>query len=117
VFVRGAHSFLAGLYVPRETNHKPMRHQHWYFLAVVRVFPENYCCCCWGYFYRTGTLILFPLQSTGKRSALGTIREAELYGGVLSSSLSREHLALTAEFLRGDEYVLLVQMDRFPRIF
>jgi hypothetical protein len=45
-------------------------------------------------------------QSTGKRSALGTIREAELYGGVLSSSLSREHLALTAEFLRGDEYVL-----------
>jgi ubiquinol-cytochrome c reductase core subunit 2 len=45
------------------------------------------------------------LQSTGKRSALGTVREAELYGGVLSSSLSREHLALTAEFLRGDEYV------------
>ena len=27
----------------------------------------------------------------------------ELYGGVLSSTLSREHLALTAEFLRGDE--------------
>lgn len=43
------------------------------------------------------------LQSTNKRSALGTIREAELYGGVLSTSLSREHLALTAEFLRGDE--------------
>ena len=53
------------------------------------------------------TLIFFAsLQSTGKRSALGTIREAELYGGVLSSSLYREHLALTAEFLRGDEYVL-----------
>ena len=45
------------------------------------------------------------LQSTGKRSALGTVREAELYGGVLSSTLSREHLALTAEFLRGDECV------------
>ncbi|KAH9985913.1 Metalloenzyme, LuxS/M16 peptidase-like protein [Russula vinacea] len=45
----------------------------------------------------------FTFKSTGKRSALGTIREAELYGGVLSSSLSREHLAITAEFLRGDE--------------
>ena len=43
------------------------------------------------------------LQSTDKRSTLGTIREAELYGGILSSSLSREHLAVTAEFLRGDE--------------
>lgn len=42
-------------------------------------------------------------QSTEKRSFLGTIREAELYGGVLSTSLTREHLALTAEFLRGDE--------------
>lgn len=50
----------------------------------------------------------FSPQSTGKRSALGTIREAELYGGVLSSSLSREHLALTAEFLRGDECVLSI---------
>ncbi|KAI0056823.1 LuxS/MPP-like metallohydrolase [Artomyces pyxidatus] len=45
----------------------------------------------------------FAFKSTGKRSALGTVREAELYGGVLSSTLSREHLALTAEFLRGDE--------------
>ena len=44
----------------------------------------------------------FP-QSTSKRSAIGTVRESELYGGVLSSSLSREHLAVTAEFLRGDE--------------
>ena len=33
------------------------------------------------------------------------MRESELYGGVLTSSLSREHLALTAEFLRGDECV------------
>jgi ubiquinol-cytochrome c reductase core subunit 2 len=49
------------------------------------------------------TLSNFAFKSTGKRSALGTVREAELYGGVLSSSLSREHLALTAEFLRGDE--------------
>jgi ubiquinol-cytochrome c reductase core subunit 2 len=39
---------------------------------------------------------------------LGTVRESEIYGGVLSSSLSREHLALTAEFMRGDEYVLVI---------
>ncbi|KAF8994875.1 ubiquinol-cytochrome C reductase complex core protein 2 [Cyathus striatus] len=45
----------------------------------------------------------FSFKSTAKRSALGTIRESELYGGVLSASLSREYLALTAEFLRGDE--------------
>ncbi|KAI0309908.1 Metalloenzyme, LuxS/M16 peptidase-like protein [Amylostereum chailletii] len=45
----------------------------------------------------------FAFKSTGKRSALGTVREAELYGGVLSSTLTREHLALTADFLRGDE--------------
>ncbi|KAK7045349.1 ubiquinol-cytochrome c reductase core subunit 1 [Paramarasmius palmivorus] len=45
----------------------------------------------------------FAFRSTGKRSALGTVRESELYGGVLSASLSREYLALTAEFLRGDE--------------
>ncbi|KAL9933563.1 hypothetical protein V8E36_007739 [Tilletia maclaganii] len=42
-------------------------------------------------------------KSTGTRSALALIREVELYGGVLSSSLSKEHLLLTAEFLRGDE--------------
>jgi len=45
----------------------------------------------------------FAFKSTNTRSALGTVRESELYGGVLTSSLSREHLALTAEFLRGDE--------------
>ncbi|KAJ7760456.1 Metalloenzyme, LuxS/M16 peptidase-like protein [Mycena metata] len=45
----------------------------------------------------------FAFKSTADRSALGTVRESELYGGVLSSTLSREHLALTAEFLRGDE--------------
>jgi ubiquinol-cytochrome c reductase core subunit 2 len=33
------------------------------------------------------------------------IRETEVYGGLLSSSLSREHIFLTAEFLRGDESV------------
>ena len=48
-------------------------------------------------------MTLRVLQSNDKRSTLGTIREAELYGSVLSSSLSREHLAVTAEFLRGDE--------------
>ncbi|EJD04834.1 uncharacterized protein FOMMEDRAFT_132694 [Fomitiporia mediterranea MF3/22] len=45
----------------------------------------------------------FAFKGTSKRSALGTVREAELVGGVLSSRLTREHLALTAEFLRGDE--------------
>ncbi|KAH7882078.1 Metalloenzyme, LuxS/M16 peptidase-like protein [Phlebopus sp. FC_14] len=45
----------------------------------------------------------FAFKSTAKRSTLGTVRESELYGGVLSSSLSREYLALTSEFLRGDE--------------
>jgi ubiquinol-cytochrome c reductase core subunit 2 len=40
---------------------------------------------------------------------LKTARETELYGGILSASLSREHLFLTADFLRGDESVL-----RFP---
>jgi len=45
----------------------------------------------------------FAFKSTAKRSAIGTVRESELYGGVLSSSLGREHLAFTAEFLRGDE--------------
>ncbi|CDO76334.1 hypothetical protein BN946_scf184795.g5 [Trametes cinnabarina] len=45
----------------------------------------------------------YAFKSTDKRSTLGAVREAELYGGVLSSSLSREHIAVTAEFLRGDE--------------
>ncbi|CAE6534779.1 unnamed protein product [Rhizoctonia solani] len=45
----------------------------------------------------------FAFKTTSQRSALRTAREAELYGGVLSSTLTREHLALTAEFLRGDE--------------
>ncbi|KAJ3742790.1 Metalloenzyme, LuxS/M16 peptidase-like protein [Lentinula detonsa] len=45
----------------------------------------------------------FAFKSSAKRSTLGTVRESEIYGGVLSASLSREHLALTAEFLRGDE--------------
>ncbi|KAG2117716.1 Metalloenzyme, LuxS/M16 peptidase-like protein [Suillus clintonianus] len=49
------------------------------------------------------TLKNFAFKSTAKRSALGTVRESELYGGVLSASLSREYLALTSEFLRGDE--------------
>ncbi|KAF9472629.1 LuxS/MPP-like metallohydrolase [Pholiota conissans] len=44
----------------------------------------------------------FAFKSTTERSAIGTVRESELYGGQLSSTLGREHLALTAEFLRGD---------------
>lgn len=45
----------------------------------------------------------FAFKSTAERSTLGTVRESELYGGVLSASLSREYLTLTTEFLRGDE--------------
>ncbi|KAF8513528.1 Metalloenzyme, LuxS/M16 peptidase-like protein [Gautieria morchelliformis] len=45
----------------------------------------------------------FGFKNTVERSALRTVRESELYGGVLSSSLTREHLAYTADFLRGDE--------------
>ena len=45
----------------------------------------------------------FAFKSTKDRSALRIVREAELNGGVLSASLSREHLFLTAEFLKGDE--------------
>lgn len=55
----------------------------------------------------------FAFKSTGKRSALGTIREAELYGGVLSTSLTREHLAVTAEFLRGDEQFFVDVLSSF----
>lgn len=43
------------------------------------------------------------LQATSNASSLKIVREAELYGGVLSSGLSREHLFLNAEFLRGDQ--------------
>ncbi|KAK0440070.1 Metalloenzyme, LuxS/M16 peptidase-like protein [Armillaria borealis] len=63
----------------------------------------------------------FSFKSSAFRSALGTIRQSELYGGVLSASLGREHLALTAEFLRGDEefFVQLlaeyVQSAKFTR--
>ena len=45
----------------------------------------------------------FAFKSTKERSALRIVREAELNGGVLSASLNREHLLLTAEFLKGDE--------------
>jgi ubiquinol-cytochrome c reductase core subunit 2 len=55
----------------------------------------------------------FAFKSTAKRSALGTVREAELYGGVLSATLSREHLALTAEFLRGDEEFFVDVLSSF----
>ncbi|KAF8130166.1 Metalloenzyme, LuxS/M16 peptidase-like protein [Boletus edulis] len=45
----------------------------------------------------------FAFKSTAKRSTLGTVRESDLYGGVLSASLSREYLTFTSEFLRGNE--------------
>ncbi|KIO27350.1 hypothetical protein M407DRAFT_243378 [Tulasnella calospora MUT 4182] len=45
----------------------------------------------------------FAFKDTEKRSALRTIRETELFGGVLSTSLSREYIALTADFLPGNE--------------
>ncbi|KZT01839.1 LuxS/MPP-like metallohydrolase [Laetiporus sulphureus 93-53] len=55
----------------------------------------------------------FAFKSTDKRSFLGTIREAELYGGVLSTSLTREHLAVSAEFLRGDESFFVDVLSSF----
>ncbi|EMD34977.1 hypothetical protein CERSUDRAFT_85735 [Gelatoporia subvermispora B] len=55
----------------------------------------------------------YAFKSTSKRSGLATVREAELYGGVLSSSLSREHLAVTAEFLRGDESFFVDVLSSF----
>ena len=89
--------------------------RHWWmcvFPLAFRKFLKNLCRAALSPLPGVVSLELdayiASLQSTGKRSALGTVREAELYGGVLSSSLSREHLALTAEFLRGDEYVLWV---------
>lgn len=45
----------------------------------------------------------YLFKSNQKRSALRLVREAEFYGGVLSTALTKEHLLLTAEFLRGDE--------------
>ncbi|KAL8280135.1 hypothetical protein RQP46_007465 [Phenoliferia psychrophenolica] len=42
-------------------------------------------------------------KGTNKRSAIRLVRETEMLGGVLSASLTREHLVLTAEFLKGDE--------------
>ena len=51
-------------------------------------------------------------QNTDKRSALRLVRETELLGGVLSTTLGRENLYLTAEFVKGDECVLL--SGRFP---
>ena len=51
-------------------------------------------------------LILLLYRALGKGQRLAQSARLSYTGGVLSSSLSREHLALTAEFLRGDEYVL-----------
>ncbi|SNX83421.1 probable QCR2 - 40 kDa ubiquinol cytochrome-c reductase core protein 2 [Melanopsichium pennsylvanicum] len=45
----------------------------------------------------------YLFKSNSKRSALRLVREAEFYGGLLSTALTNEHLLLTAEFLRGDE--------------
>ncbi|KNZ46299.1 uncharacterized protein VP01_738g3 [Puccinia sorghi] len=42
-------------------------------------------------------------KSTQKRSALSVVRETELLGGLLTSTLTREHLILSAEFLKGNE--------------
>ncbi|KIJ23937.1 hypothetical protein M422DRAFT_195333, partial [Sphaerobolus stellatus SS14] len=49
------------------------------------------------------TLKSFGFKNTASRSALGIVREAELYGGVLSSAHTREYISYTADFLRGDE--------------
>lgn len=41
-----------------------------------------------------------------KESSLRIVRQTELVGGQLSATLTREHLLLTAEFVKGDECVL-----------
>ena len=45
----------------------------------------------------------YAFKSNQKRSALRTVRESELYGGLLSACLTKESLLLTTEFLKGDE--------------
>lgn len=49
----------------------------------------------------------YLFKSNQKRSSLRLVREAEFYGGVLSTALTKECLLLTAEFLRGDEEFFL----------
>lgn len=44
----------------------------------------------------------FAFRDTSAKSALRLCRESELLGGQLSSHLGREHLVLTAKFLRED---------------
>lgn len=44
----------------------------------------------------------FAFRDTQLRSGLRLIRESELLGGGFQTKLGREHLALTAKFLRGD---------------
>lgn len=44
----------------------------------------------------------FAFQNTAKRSALRLVRESELLGGALTSSVDRENLILSATFLRED---------------
>jgi len=49
----------------------------------------------------------WAFQSTKHRTALRIARETEILGGALSTSLTREHLFLTAEFLRKDLYFFM----------
>ncbi|KAH8827532.1 peptidase family M16-domain-containing protein [Flagelloscypha sp. PMI_526] len=55
---------------------------------------------------RSGTaaaLAASAFKTTATSSSLRTVRDAELHGGVLSTTLGRETLTYTAEFLQGDE--------------
>lgn len=49
-----------------------------------------------------------PLNQSNKsgESSLRVVRQTELVGGQLSATLTREHLLLTAEFLKGQECVV-----------
>ncbi|ORX87166.1 hypothetical protein K493DRAFT_359948 [Basidiobolus meristosporus CBS 931.73] len=49
----------------------------------------------------------FAFKNTNKRSALRITREAELQGAFLTTSLGRESLVYSAEFLREDLLVFL----------
>ncbi|KAL7409424.1 Metalloenzyme, LuxS/M16 peptidase-like protein [Mrakia frigida] len=54
----------------------------------------------------------FSFKTNTDQSALVTVRTAEQLGGTLSATLTREHLLLSAEFLKGDEEVFLSLLSK-----
>ncbi|CDZ97107.1 Ubiquinol cytochrome c reductase, subunit QCR2 [Phaffia rhodozyma] len=60
----------------------------------------------------------FQFKSNKSSSALSIVRGTEQLGGVLSTTLTREHLFLTAEFLKGDEdfFLKMLSTTLFPKL-